>query len=133
MGRSRINPNEEGGVLVGSRRGDVWLGRLCKRKQGGPSSVEFDWPWVLEREERRGDVIGFWHTHPFGFDGPSRRDIRTMQGWVNCLGKPLLCLIEVPDGLVAHFFETGEDAGRPLAEVQRFKRGMTVIVGRKAS
>ncbi len=133
MKRSRINPNEESGVLVGSRKGDIWLGRLYKRRQGGPSSVEFDWSWVLEREEKRGDVIGFWHTHPFGFDGPSHRDIRTMQAWVNCLGKPLLCLIEVPESLGAYSFETGEDSGRFLGEVQRFERGVVVIVGRKAS
>ncbi len=133
LGRSKSNVNEESAVLVGSRKGRVWFGRLCRRQQGRPSNVEFDWAWVLEREERRGDVIGFWHTHPFGLGGPSRRDIRTMQGWVNCLGKPLLCLIEVPDRLVAHFFETGEDAGRPLAEVQRFERAVIVIVEGEAS
>ena len=130
MGRARIIPNEESGVLVGSRRGDVWLGRLYKRRWGGPSSVDFDWAWVLEREEKRGDVIGFWHTHPPGFDGPSRRDIRTMQGWVSCLGKPLLCLIQEQNSLVAHFFQTDDNAGRPLAEVQRFERGIMVIVER---
>ncbi len=131
MRKSRINPNEESGVLVGTRKGDIWLGRLFKRRQGGPSSVEFDWSWVIEREEKRGDVIGFWHTHPFGFSGPSRRDVRTMHGWVDCLGKPLLCLIEVPVGLAAYLFERGEDAGTLLAEVQRFERGFMVILGGK--
>lgn len=130
MKKSRIIWNEEGGVLVGNRRGNIWLGRLHGRHSGGPSSVEFDWAWVLEREEKRGDVIGFWHTHPFGFDGPSGRDIRTMQGWVSCLGKPLLCLIQGQKGLVAHYFETDEDTGRPLAEVQRFERGVMVIIER---
>ena len=95
--------------------------------------MEFDWAWVLEREEKRRDVIGFWHTHPFGLSGPSHRDIRTMQGWVNCLGKPLLCLIEVPSNLVAYSFETDEDTGKPVVEVQRFERGVMVIVGRKTS
>jgi Prokaryotic homologs of the JAB domain len=128
--KTGIIPNEESGILVGSRRGNVWLGRLQRRRHGGPSSVDFDWAWVLEREERRGDVIGFWHTHPFGFDGPSRRDIRTMQGWVSCLGKPLLCLIQGRDSLVAHFFQTDEDSGRRLAEAHRFERGLMVIIGR---
>ena len=130
MKKPGIIPNEESGILVGSRRGNVWLGRLHRRRHGKPSSVDFDWAWVLEREERRGDVIGFWHTHPFGLDGPSRRDIRTMQGWVSCLGKPLLCLIQGRDSLVAHFFQTDEDTGRPLAEVQRFERGVMVTIER---
>src|SRR5512135_3705053 len=125
--------SEESGVLVGSRRGAIWLGRLCQRRQGGASSVEFDWSWVLEREERQGDVIGFWHTHPFGLAGPSRRDIRTMRAWVDCLGKPLLCLIEVPGLIVACLFEADQEAGRPLAEAQRFERGRLVIVERKTS
>ncbi len=125
--------NEEGGVLVGSRRGDIWLGRLRKRRVGEAASVEFDWSWVLEREEKRGDVIGFWHTHPFGMAGPSGRDRRTMRAWVDCLGKPLLCLIEVPGKVSAFLFEKGEDAGRSLAEAQRFERGRMVIVERKSA
>jgi len=124
---------EEVGILVGHRKGGIWLGRLCQRRQGGAASVEFDWSWVLEREEQRGDVIGFWHTHPFGGDGPSRRDLRTMRGWVDCLGKPLLCLIEVPGRIAAYLYETGEEAGKPLAEAQRFGRGRLVVVERKTS
>ncbi len=130
MKKAGITPNEESGILVGSRRGNVWLGRLQRRRQGGPSSVDFDWAWVLEREERRGDVIGFWHTHPFGFEGPSHRDIRTMQGWVSCLGKPLLCLIQGQNSLTAYIFQTEEDLGRRLAEEQRFERGIMVVIGR---
>ncbi len=130
---TKIVRNEESCVLVGSRKGGIWLGRLCKRQQGEAASVEFDWAWVLEREERRGDVIGFWHTHPFGLKGPSGRDIRTMNQWVDCLGKPLLCLIEVPGKLAAYLFETSEDAGRSLSEAQRFERGRMVIVERKTS
>ncbi len=132
-GRPRACVNEESGVLVGSRRGAIWLGRLCQRRQGGAASVDFDWSWVLEREERRGDVIGFWHTHPFGFAGPSRRDIRTMHAWVDCLGKPLLCLIEVPGKVAAYLYEADEKAGRSLAEAQRFGRGRVVVVQRESS
>lgn len=126
----RIILNEESAILLGSRKGSVWLGRLSRRRQGGPSSVDFDWAWVLEREERRGDVIGFWHTHPSGSDGPSGRDIRTMQGWVSCLGKPLLCLIQGKKNPAAYIFQTDEDTGRRLAEVQRFERGIMVVIGR---
>jgi hypothetical protein len=129
----RNGVNEEAGILVGRRKGGIWLGRLCRWGQGGAASVEFDWSWVLEREKRRGDVIGFWHTHPFGFAGPSRRDVRTMHAWVDCLGKPLLCLIEVPGSIAAYLYETGEEAGRSLAEAQRFERGRLVVVERKAS
>lgn len=129
----RSGVNEEAGILVGRRKGGIWLGRLCRWGRGGASSVEFDWSWVLEREERRGDVIGFWHTHPFGMTGPSHRDVRTMRGWVDCLGKPLLCLIEVPGKISAHLYETGEAAGRSLAEAQRFERWRVVIVERKMS
>ncbi len=125
--------NEESGVLVGSRKGGIWLGRLCKRRLGEAASVQFDWSWVLEREERRGDVIGFWHTHPFGMVGPSRRDVRTMDQWVDCLGKPLLCLIEVPGKIAAYLFERDEDAATSLAEAQRFERGRMVIVERKSA
>jgi hypothetical protein len=124
---------EESGVLVGSRRGAIWLGRLCQKRQGEAASVDFDWSWVLAREEKRGDVIGFWHTHPFGLAGPSRRDVRTMQAWVDCLGKPLLCLIEVPGRIAPYLFGSGEEAGRSLAEAQRFERGRLVVVERKAS
>jgi hypothetical protein len=129
----RSGVNEEAGILVGRRKGGIWLGRLCRWGQGGASSVEFDWSWVLEREERRGDVIGFWHTHPFGMTGPSHRDARTMQGWVDCLGKPLLCLIEVPGKIAAYLYGTDEGASRPLAEAQRFERWRVVIVERKSS
>ncbi len=125
--------SEEAGILVGSRKGGIWLGRLCRWEQGGAASVEFDWSWVLEREERHGDVIGFWHTHPFGLAGPSRRDVRTMHAWVDCLGKPLLCLIEVPGKIAAYLYRTGEEAGRSVAEAQRFGRGRVVVVQRESS
>lgn len=132
-GKAKTPDNEESGVLIGSRRGAIWLGRLCERRQGEASSVEFDWSWVLDREERRGDVIGFWHTHPFGLAGPSRRDHRTMRAWVDCLGKPLLCLIEVPGRIAAYLYGIDEGAGRPLAEAERFERARVVVVERKAS
>jgi len=100
--------NEEVAVLVGQRKGHIWHARLRQRRMGGPASVEFDWAWVLEREEHQGDVVGFYHTHPAGQTAPSERDVRTMRAWVCCFGKPLLCLIESGTTLAAYVFATDE-------------------------
>ena len=82
----------------------------------------------MEREERYGDVAGFFHTHPQGLAIPSERDLRTMRAWVSCFGKPLLCLIDSGDRLSAFLFQTDEDAGRAVARVERFKRNVIVAV-----
>lgn len=115
-------------VLIGQRRNRIWVGRLRQRQTGQPASVEFDWNWVLEREERQGDVLGFYHTHPAGAAVPSGRDVRTMRAWVSCLGKPLLCVIESDDTLAAHLFATDEDSGHALEDVERFPRNVIVAV-----
>lgn len=120
--------NEIAYTLIGRRRGGIWYGRLRRRQAGGPTSVEFDWAWVLAREEGYGDVAGFFHTHPRGLAMPSRRDLRTMRAWVGCFGKPLLCLIDGGGGLSVHLFRTDEDEGRPLARVKRFPRNVVVAV-----
>jgi proteasome lid subunit RPN8/RPN11 len=96
---------------------------------GSPASVEFDWAWVLAREERSRDVLGFYHTHPAGLATPSWRDVRTMRAWVGCLGKPLLCIIESEGGLAAYVFRTDTDEGHPLEEVERFPRQIIVGIG----
>jgi proteasome lid subunit RPN8/RPN11 len=59
---------------------------------------------VLAREESKGDVVGFYHTHPAGPPEPSQRDVRTMRAWVSSFGKPLLCLIESDGELAAYRF-----------------------------
>ena len=115
-------------VLIGQRRGRIWYGRLRQRQTGQRASVEFDWSWVLEREERQGDVLGFYHTHPAGAALPSARDVRTMRAWVSCLGKPLLCLIESDDALAAYAFASDEDSGQALDDVERFPRNVIVAV-----
>lgn len=84
-------------IILGKR--NSWLtyfthGRLVKKITGESASVEFDWQWVLEREEEKGDILGFWHTHPDGTLKPSKRDGKTMQAWVSCFGKPLFCVIQ---------------------------------------
>lgn len=68
-------------------------GRLVRWRAGGAAHVDFDWAWVLRREEEKGDVAGFFHTHPPGFSSMSGRDRRTMQAWATCFGKPLVCAV----------------------------------------
>ena len=69
-------------------------GRLVKKVTGKPTSVKFDGDWVLKREEKNHSVLGFWHTHPSGSLKPSTRDRKTMRAWVDCFGRPLLCVIQ---------------------------------------
>jgi proteasome lid subunit RPN8/RPN11 len=116
-------------IITGQQRGHLWYGRLQQRQVGQPASVEFDWEWVLAREERRGDVLGFFHTHPTGLAAPSQRDIKTMQAWVTCLGKPLLCVIKSGIELAAYCFQTDEAEGQRLGEVQRFPGNVIVCYG----
>lgn len=126
--------NEKSAVLVGYRRGKLWYGRLRQRQIGTPSSVAFDWDWVLGREERYGDVVGFYHTHPPSHERPSARDVRTMRAWVSCFGKPLLCIIESGKLLTASVYCSDKDTGELLGEVQRFPRQVIVAVdGRRAA
>jgi hypothetical protein len=122
---------EKSAILTGQCRGRIWYVRLRQLNVGESASVEFDWAWVLEREERYGDVLGFYHTHPPGLTTPSGRDVRTMRAWVSCLGKPLLCVLESDANLRAYVFETDEDDGVPLAEIQRFPRNVMVGVNLK--
>jgi len=80
-------------VLIGKRIGRFSLGRLVKKTTGTAASVEFDWDWVLKREEEKDDILGFWHTHLDGIE-PSERDAKTMIAWTDCFGKTLLCIIQ---------------------------------------
>src|SRR4051794_7601897 len=85
---------EECWVLLGEYRAPFWCARRLRYSPGERVRVEFDGPWVLRREERYGDVVGFYHTHPPGCHGLSNRDVRTMRAWCGAFGKPLLCVIE---------------------------------------
>ena len=115
-------------TLLGERRGRVWLGRRARRVSGERTVVRFDGAWALHREETRGDVVGFLHTHPDGPASPSARDVRTMQAWCLAFGKPLICLIESPDGLRGYRFDGDESRGEALAVVQAFPRGVVIGV-----
>jgi hypothetical protein len=115
-------------TLLGERRGRVWLCRRVRRTSGKRAAVRFDGAWALEREETRGDVVGFLHTHPDGPVSPSARDVRTMRAWCLAFGKPLLCLIESPAGLCGYRFDGEGSAGEALAAVQTFPRGRIIGV-----
>ena len=120
--------NEECWPLVGERRGHIWYARRWTKTVGRPADVEFDAAAVLEREERRGDIIGFLHTHPNTSANPSRRDLHTMRAWAGCFGKPLLCVIDGTDGPAAFRFDDDESVGVRLAEVETFQRGVVIAV-----
>ena len=90
--------------------------------------MEFDGPRALAREERRGDVIGFLHTHPMMSARPSKRDVETMRAWVSAFGKPLLCVIRGADALAAFRFDDDESRGTPLGLVEAFPRGVVIGV-----
>lgn len=119
-------------TLVGHRRGELWLARRMRKTSGKPASVEFDAAWTLAREESRGDVVGFYHTHPAGISEPSRRDDRTMHAWVGSFGRPLLCVIEAEN--IARAFRYDDDASPAIALVtcELFPRGWVVVVDRQA-
>jgi proteasome lid subunit RPN8/RPN11 len=115
-------------TLVGQHRGRIWYARRIHSRAGAAFEVRFDGREVLAREERRGDVVGFFHTHPEGSPRPSRRDVRTMRAWCSSFGKPLLCVIASPRGLAAYRFEDDASSGTPLALVETFARGIVIGV-----
>lgn len=94
--------------------------------KGEPASVGFDAQWVLAREEAKGDVVGFYHTHPLGAALPSDRDDRTMHAWVSSFGKPLLCLIEADDLVIAYKYEDDEGEATQLTACELLPRGIVV-------
>jgi proteasome lid subunit RPN8/RPN11 len=131
VSRKTVTPGivEQCWTLVGQRRGRVWYARRVRRQAGEPASVRFDGPWVLQREERRRDVVGFLHTHPGMPARPSRRDVRTMRAWCLAFGKPLLCVIAGAEGVRGYRFEDeAEPDGVELETVTLFPRGVVIGV-----
>ena len=121
------NHNEESWVILGNWEDQLWWGRMRKMTNGEPCLVDFQSKVerLLKREEVKGDIIGFYHTHP-GFSAtPSSRDDRTMGAWVNCFGKSLLCVIKGVDGVRGYWYDNDED---PPVECQ-VKRFGSLLVG----
>ena len=120
--------NERCWVLVGQRRGRIWYARKWGEFDGKPTEVEFDAATVLDREERRRDVLGFLHTHPNSAPRPSRRDLHTMRAWASCFGKPLLCLIDGSGQLEGYRFDDDSSSGERMLSVESFRRGIVIAV-----
>src|SRR5262245_42431284 len=112
------NRVEESWTLVGAHRAGLWHCRRLRYRSGGAASVSADGAWTLRREESRGDIVGFMHTHPMGGLHPSGRDVRTMRAWCDALGKSLICVIETPTAVGAWRFDDYLSRGTPLAAVR---------------
>ncbi len=119
--------NERCWVLVGRRQGPFWSARRTRPTRGSVSSVEFNAAATLAREESRGDVVGFYHTHPAGPPTPSERDRRTMRAWAACFGKPLLCLIESEGQLAAYQFDDDSSPGIQLRACELLPGGRVIV------
>jgi len=123
---------EKAGLLFGEKAGKTWTCHLQHLSSGSAVRVEFDWKTVFEHETKRGNVLGFFHTHPSGMTKPSRRDIRTMRAWCDCLGKPLLCMIGVPDvrdgALYAYLFTNHRSFGRRARVVAQDEQNFIIKV-----
>lgn len=91
--------NEKCVTLVGKSFGGLWAAKAINLTEGLPVSVNFDYDYVLKREEQKHDVLGWLHSHPHFRADPSTIDDNTMHAWVCSFGKPLLCGIDGVDGL----------------------------------
>jgi proteasome lid subunit RPN8/RPN11 len=101
--------NENCWVLVGGWHEDLWWGKRVKPTEGTPVSVNFSADYVVQRDTKHHDIIGFIHTHPSFPAHYSSRDDRTMKAWCLSLGKPLVCCIQGTDGLRAWWYLNDED------------------------
>ncbi len=113
-------------TLIGRRQENFWYARRMRPTRGQPASVRFDAAWALRREETKGDVVGFYHTHPSGRPDPSMRDLKTMRAWAGSFGKPLLCLIESDGQVAAYRFDDDDSEGTLITACQRMPRGIVL-------
>lgn len=116
VGRRRP-PVETGWVLVGILDDAGCVARRVRRTAGSATCVRLDGAWILAREERRGDVVGFWHTHPPGVPVESATDSRTMAAFCLAFGKPLVSVVE-SDGLRVGWVHGPRAPRRPLARLR---------------
>ncbi len=111
-GKTNMESIEHCWVLLGKQVGPLWYGKLRKLSEGTPTRVAFDFRAIQDREERRHDVLGFFHTHPTFAATPSSIDDHTMKCWVASFGKPLICAIRGTDGLKVYQYI--DDESSPL-------------------
>ncbi len=97
--------NEQCWIIVGGSDNYMWWGNLIEMTEGTPSDVGFDYRKVMEMEEKEGNIVGFYHTHPSFPATPSPRDEDTMLAWSCALGKPLVCAIQGVDALRAYEYD----------------------------
>lgn len=126
--RRNVVTCEVGYVLLGETKCGIWHARMMWRRTGTHSSVDFDWQKVLDREEKIGDVIGFYHTHPSGFTSPSKRDDVTMSAWSTCFGKPLLCVISESDKIGGWIYDAKDDSKSRVHDIRKFKTNWLVAI-----
>lgn len=119
---------EVGYVLIGETKCGIWHARMMWRRTGTQTSVDFDWQQVMDREEKFSDVIGFYHTHPSGFESPSARDDKTMSAWSTCFGKPLLCLISERQQIRGWIYDAREDTRSEVSKIERFRKDWIVAI-----
>ena len=112
-------PKEICYIMLGHQGNYFTRGWLVKKVSGNSASVKFDGQWALEREEKKGDILGFWHTHPDGTLEPSKRDLKTMQAWISCFGKPLLCVIQNTSHETAYLVSSLDDKKWKAAWVKK--------------
>ncbi|MBX9668702.1 MAG: Mov34/MPN/PAD-1 family protein [Candidatus Obscuribacterales bacterium] len=119
---------EIGYILLGEKINGIWHAKMTWRRTGSPVSVDFDWQKVMDREETRGDVVGFFHTHPKGLNSPSARDKKTMNAWSTCFGKPLLCLIDDGHGTYGWIYNAQDETVSTVNKTAIFRRKVVVAV-----
>ena len=100
--------------LIGKVRKKFWWAKGMWGTEGQPAEVVFDYAQVIQRDDTKHDVVGFFHTHPQMSYLPSSTDYDTMGAWTNCLGKPLVCVIKGCNGIRAHWFI--DDETKPITQ-----------------
>ncbi len=130
MANTTITTKEIAYVLAGESRDGILLAKMLWKSKGSETSVQFDWKRVLEREESKGDLVGFFHTHPDGFTNASQRDDQTMESWSFCFGKPLLCVIGTSAGLRAWIYDASSGALKikEIKDLRVFRNNFLVAI-----
>ena len=73
--------------IYGIKIKNFYIGFVLKHSNGVAAGVEFDWEKIYNSKY----IIGFFHTHPNGMLNYSDTDYRTMNAWVSCLWRNLIC------------------------------------------